>query len=439
MHFIHRINYHLQNKDGLRQMGRDMTEALNRMIEALLRSTWPEDTHWTETGEATHSPAPPKEPENRTGEFLCLVPEDIEDAIIVGNTIMHHILLQLDPRYVALSPFPPVVQKSLNIKARNLGLDICPSAYVHILPNEAGFVGADNVAVLTAEAPYKSDQIQLIIDIGTNGELVLGNRDRLLSASCATGPAFEGAEITYGMRAAPGAIERIAVDPETHEVVYKVVGNDAWSNYATAGELKTRGICGSGIMDILAEFYRTGIIDKSGAFKKEQRSSRFRVNSENRFKEFVIAWADETAIGNDITITQKDIRHIQLAKAAIYAGCKLLMAEWGTDRVDVVKIAGGFGLHIDPVKTLIMGMIPDCDPEKIVSVGNAAGTGALITLLNREKRSESDWVARMVEYVDLASLEGFKDEFVEALHIPHKKDFFQHLKPVVPPEILFQE
>jgi len=435
---ISRVNYHLQNKDGLRQMSQDIGDALNRMIEALLRSTWPEDTHWTDTTEASDAPDAQKQRGKTDNEFLCLVPEDIEDAIIVCNTIMHHILLQLDLRHVARSPFPPVVQKSLNIKAGNLGINICPSAYAHILPNEAGFVGADNVAVLTAEAPYKSDQIQLIIDIGTNGELVLGNRERLLSTSCATGPAFEGAEITYGMRAAPGAIERIAVDPETHEATYKVVGNDAWSNYVEAAELKTRGICGSGIMDILAEFYRTGIINKSGAFNKKQKSSRYRVNSENQFKEFVIAWADETAIGRDITITQKDIRHIQLAKAAIYAGCKLLMREWGTDRVDVVKIAGGFGLHIDPVKALIMGMIPDCDPEKIVSVGNAAGTGALITLLNREKRSESDWVARTVEYIDLASLEGFKDEFLEALHIPHQKDPFPHLKSVVPPKILFQ-
>ncbi len=436
---ISRINYHLQNKDGLRQMSMDIREALNSMIKALLRSTWPEDNNWTETAEKSDYPDVQKQREKTDDKFLCLVPEDIEDAIIVGNTIMHHILLQLDPRHVALSPFPPVVQKSLNIKARNLGIDICPSAYVHILPNEAGFVGADNVAVLTAEAPYKGDRIQLIIDIGTNGELVLGNRERLLSTSCATGPAFEGAEITHGMRAAPGAIERIAVDPETHEVMYKVVANDAWSNYVKTGELKTRGICGSGIMDILAEFYQTGIIDKSGAFQKKQKSPRYRVNPDTRLKEFVIAWAEETTIGRDITITQKDIRHIQLAKAAIYAGCKLLMREWGTDRIDVVKIAGGFGLHIDPVKMLIMGMIPDCDPEQIVPVGNAAGTGALITLLSREKRSESDWVARMVKYVDLASLPGFKDEFIEALQIPHKNDSFPHLKPIVSPKILFQE
>jgi uncharacterized 2Fe-2S/4Fe-4S cluster protein (DUF4445 family) len=436
---ISRINYLTQNKEGLQRMSMDMLEALNSMIEALLRSTWPEDTNLSETAEEFDDSGVQKQRTKTAGKFLCLIPDDIEDVTIVGNTIMHHIFLKVDPRHVARAPFPPVVQKSLNIKARNLGINICPSAYIHILPNEAGFVGADNVAVLTAEAPYKNDQIQLIIDIGTNGELVLGNRRRLLSTSCATGPAFEGAEISAGMRAAPGAIERIAIDSDTHEVMYKVVANDAWSDYVKTGALNTRGICGSGIMDILGELYRTGIINKSGAFRKNQKSPRYRVNPETRQKEFVIAWAKETAIGRDITITQKDIRQIQLAKAAIYTGCKLLMRELGTDQVDVIKIAGGFGLHIDPVKTLIMGMIPDCDPKKIVPIGNAAGTGALITLLNREKRSESDWVARMVEYVDLASLQGFKDEFVEALHIPHKKDPFPHLEPIVPLEILFQD
>jgi uncharacterized 2Fe-2S/4Fe-4S cluster protein (DUF4445 family) len=436
---ISRINYHVHNKEGLAQMSADIIEALNSMIEALLRSTWPDNTNWPEKAKGFDYSDVQKQRAKTEGKFLCLTPEDIEDVTIVGNTIMHHILLKLDPRNIARAPFPPVVQKSLNIKARNLKLNICPSAYVHILPNEAGFVGADNVAVLTAEEPYKSDQIQLIIDIGTNGELVLGNRERLLSTSCATGPAFEGAEITFGMRAAPGAIERIAIDSKTHEVVYKVVGHDAWSNYGKPGELQARGICGSGIMDLLAELYRSGIITKSGAFQQNQKSSRFRINSDTKHREFVIAWADETATGRDITITQKDVRQIQLAKAAIYTGCKLLMREWGTDRVDVVKIAGGFGIHIDPVKALIMGMIPDCDPDQIIPIGNAAGVGALVTLVNRKKRSESDWVARMVEYVDLASLQGFKDEFVEALHIPHKKDPFPHLEPIVPPEILFQE
>ncbi|MEJ2658061.1 MAG: ASKHA domain-containing protein [Desulfobacterales bacterium] len=435
---ISRINHHVNNKDGLGEMSADIIEALNRMIDSLLCSTWPDSTCFAETADAFNYSKVQKQRAKTQGKFLCLIPEDIEDVTIVGNTIMHHIFLKLDPGHVARSPFPPVVQKGLNIKAKSLGLNICPSAYVHLLPNEAGFVGADNVAVLTAEAPYKSDQIQLIIDIGTNGELVLGNKERLLSTSCATGPAFEGAEITFGMRAAPGAIERINIDPETHEVVYKVVGHDAWSNYVKPGELQVRGICGSGIMDLLAELYRSGIITKSGAFQQNLTSPRFRINPDTKQREFVIARANETVTSGDITITQKDIRQIQLAKAAIYAGCKLLMREWGTDRVDVVKIAGGFGIHIDPFKALIMGMIPDCDPHQIIPIGNAAGAGALVTLLNREKRSESDWVAQMVEYVDLASLKGFKDEFLEALYIPHKKDPFPHLEKILPSKIRFQ-
>jgi len=435
---ISRINYHANNRGGLAQMSADIIEALNSMIEALLCSTWPDNISCLESVEDLNYSSVQQQRAKTEEKCLCLTPEDIEDVTIVGNTIMHHLFLKLDPRHVARAPFPPVVQKSLNIKAGRLGLNICPSAYVHILPNESGFVGADNVAVLTAEAPYRSDQIQLIIDIGTNGELVLGNKERLLSTSCATGPAFEGAEITFGMRAAPGAIERIAIDSETHEVLYKVVGHDAWSNYVKPGELQARGICGSGIMDLLAELYRSGIITKSGSFQQNQMSPRFRINPSTKLREFVIAWADETTIRRDITITQKDIRQIQLAKAAIYAGCKLLMREWGTDRVDVVKIAGGFGIHIDPIKTLIMGMIPDCDPHQIIPIGNAAGVGALVTLLNRKKRSESDWVAQMVEYVDLASLQGFKDEFLEAIYIPHKKDPFPHLEEILPPEILFQ-
>ncbi len=435
---ISRITHHAKNKDGLAQMSADIIEALNSMIDALLCSTWPDNISCLESAEGLNYNSVQQQRAKIEEKCLCLTPEDIEDVTIVGNTIMHHLFLKLDARHVARAPFPPVVQKSLNIKACRLGLNICPSAYVHILPNESGFVGADNVAVLTAEAPYKSDEIQLIIDIGTNGELVLGNKERLLSTSCATGPAFEGAEITFGMRAAPGAIERIAIDPETHEVLYKVVGHDAWSNYMTPGELQVRGICGSGIMDLLAELYRSGIINKSGAFQQHQTSPRFRINPDTKLREFVIAWADETTINKDITITQKDIRKIQLAKAAVYTGCKLLMREWGTDRVDVVKIAGGFGIHIDPIKALIMGMIPDCNPKQIIPIGNAAGAGALVTLLNRGKRLESDRVAQMVEYVDLASLNGFKDEFLEAIYIPHKKDPFPHLESILPPEILFQ-
>lgn len=415
---IARINYHQTHADGLSRMSEHAISTLNSLIEELISAALSTDSS------------------EDAGAGLRLEREDIVDMTIVCNTVMHHILLQLDPDFLARAPFPPVLRHSLDLKANIMGIRICPSAYVHLLPIEAAFVGADNVAVLLAEAPHHGDQLQLIIDVGTNGELALGNRDRIYTVSCATGPAFEGAEISFGMRASAGAIERISIAPETHEVAYKVVGKEIWSSYAKPEEMDTRGICGSGIMDLLAELYRAGIILSSGAFNPSQKSSRFRINKETGQKEFIIARKPETAIGRDITVTQKDIRQIQLAKAAIYAGCKFLMTKWGTDTVDVIKIAGGFGLHIDPEKILIMGMIPDCDPKTIVAVGNAAGTGAVLALMNMEKRAEADQIALKVENVELSTQQEFKDEFIKALAIPHSEDPFPHIEPLVSSRVL---
>lgn len=363
--------------------------------------------------------------------------EDIVDMTVVGNTAMHHFLLKIDPEYVGAAPFTPAVHQSMDIKARDLGIEINRSAYVHVLPIEAGFVGADNVGVLICEEPYRKNEMLLIIDIGTNGELVLGNKERLVSASCATGPAFEGAQITFGMRAAPGAIERIRIDPQTFEVNYKVIGMEAWSAYSNPGEMETKGICGSGILDLLGELYRTGIIKKNGAFEKNLKIPRLR-NSASGSPEFVVAWKEETSIGKDIVVTQGDIRQIQLAKAAIYAGGKIMMRHLDINQVDRVLIAGAFGAYVDKEEALIIGMLPDISLEKIVSVGNAAGDGARIALLNREKREEANRIARQVEYLELTIEEDFQDEFVAALNIPHDRDPFPHLKGVVPDEILSQ-
>jgi len=231
------------------------------------------------------------------------------------------------------------------------------------------------------------------------------------------------------MRAAPGAIERIEIDPITHEVDYKVIGRDAWKSFSKPDEMGTKGICGSGILDLLAELYRAGVIAKSGAFSKDQRSNRFRKNPETNQYEFVIAWANETSIGKDIVVTQKDIRQIQLAKGALHCGCKLMMRRMGIERVDRVKIAGAFGTHVDPKKALIMGLFPDCPVERIVSVGNAAGDGARMALLNRKKRDEANWVARNVEYIELTVEGDFQKEFMEAMQIPHMKDPFIHAEP----------
>lgn len=373
----------------------------------------------------------------QTAEKIGIGTGDILDMTLVGNTAMHHLLLKINPQHIGTSPFAPAIHKSMDIKARDLGIEINRSSYVHILPIEAGFVGADNVGVLICEEPYQKDEIHLIIDIGTNGELVLGSRERMVCSSCATGPALEGAQITYGMRAAPGAIERIKIDPETFEVNYKVIGKEAWSQYSDLEQMEAKGICGSGILDLLGELYRTGIVQKSGAFDRSLKIPRLRNNSDG-VPEFVVAWTKETSIGKDIVITQGDIRQIQLAKAAIYGGVKLMMRRLGIDQIDRVVIAGAFGTYVDREEALVIGMLPDISPEKIMSVGNAAGDGARIALLNKEKRDEANRIARQVDYMELTIEEGFQDEFVAALHIPHARDSFHHLKGIVPDDILNQ-
>jgi uncharacterized 2Fe-2S/4Fe-4S cluster protein (DUF4445 family) len=427
-----RITYHVMHHDGLDKMSRDIIEGLNTLVTQACEATLPhnsdKDTNNAKRIESQNDP-----------DYPCLTPRDIMDITVVGNTAMHHILLKLNPKYVGVAPFPPVIHKSMDIKARDLGVQVCESAYVHMLPIEAGFVGADNVGVLIAEEPYKFEEMQLIIDIGTNGELVLGNKEKLISSSCATGPAFEGAQLSFGMRAAPGAIERITIDPSTHEVDYKVIGRDAWKSYSKPEEMQAKGICGSGILDVLAELYRSGVILKSGRFNPAQKSSRYRRNAEDDKPEFVIAWADETTIRRDIVITQKDIRQIQLAKGALYSGCKLMMRRLGIEKVDRVKIAGAFGTHVDREKALIMGLFPDCEIEKIVSVGNAAGDGARAALLNRAKRGEANWVSRNVEYIELTVEKDFQQQFIGAMMIPHMNDEFPHLKGIVPDEVLNQK
>ena len=436
-----RLTYHVTNPGGLEQMSCDIIAGLNRLVAKACAATHPPENNTDGGAKEGKSRNSPEQfcIADEDGMLLlaagadkklhpCIDVSDVVDMTIVGNTIMHHILLRLNPEYVAQAPFPAVIHKSLDVKARDLGIKINESAYVHILPNEAGFVGADNVAVLIAEEPYMTDEIQLIIDIGTNCELVLGNKERLVSTSCATGPALEGAHISFGMRAAPGAIESIKIDHETHEVDYKVIGQDAWRSFSKPEEMQAKGICGSGILDVLAELYCAGIVLKSGSFNDNQKSPRFRRNPETNQLEFVIAWWDETSIGKDIVITQKDIRQIQLAKAALYCGCKLIMRRLGVDKVDKVKIAGAFGTHVDHRKALMMGLFPDCSPAIVESVGNAAGDGARAALLNRAKRVEADWVARHVEYMELAVEKDFQQHFMEALEIPHMTDQFPHIE-----------
>ena len=434
-----RITYHMTTPEGLQRMSDDIIEGVNELIDQAIANTYPPKKK-KKKKKGEEGPDEYIEVPEEGKAYLRLNREDIEDITIGFNTAMHHIFLTLNPEFVGLAPFPPVIHHSLDIKARDVGIKINPSSYMFVLPIEAGFVGADNVGVLIAEEPYKHEENQLIIDIGTNGELVLGNRHKLISSSCATGPAMEGAQITFGMRAAPGAMERIEIDPETKEVDYKVIGRDAWRKYSKPKEMKAKGICGSGILDLLAELYRSGIIKKSGVFDKKglKDHPRFRINPDNRQPEFVLAWAEESSIDKDIVVTQKDIRQIQLAKGALYAGCKLMVKRMALEKVDRVKIAGAFGTHVDRTKALIMGLFPDCRIEMIEGVGNAAGDGCRAALLNVKKRVEANWCSRNVEYIELTVEPNFQQEFMEAMQLPHMTDPFPHLRGIVPDEILDQ-
>ncbi len=321
-------------------------------------------------------------------------------------------------------------KESSEMETRGLGIKITPGGYVHVLPIEAGFVGADNVGVLIAEEPYKKDEIELIIDIGTNGEIILGNRDKLISASCATGPAFEGAELKFGMRAAPGAIEKVEIDPETKEARFKVLGEERWNTEMEAEEIGAKGICGSGIIDAIPQLFLSGVIDKTGKFRKDLSLPRLR-EADGQF-EYVLAWANETSIGQEVVVSQDDIRAIQLGKAAMYAGCKILMQTYGIETVDRVILAGAFGSYIDKQSAALLGMFPDVEPEKLYSVGNAAGDGARMALLNGDKRLEADKYAREVEYIELTVAPEFERTFGTSMWLPHMKDKFPHLEHLLP-------
>lgn len=389
-----RISYAMANEDGGEKLQRAMQDAVSELAAQM------------------------------TGE-IGRTPSAVDEMVLVYNTAMHHFTLGLDSRYVGRSPFAPAASDALDIKARDLGILINPSANIHSLPIEAGFVGADNVAVLLAEEPYNSESVKLIIDIGTNGEIDLGNKERLLSTSCATGPALEGAQIAFGMRAAPGAIERIEINPETYEPRYKVIGKDEW--FPDISFTGAQGICGSGIIDVVAELYRAGIISKAGRINTKLDTPRVRKDDKGK-SEYVLAWAPETAVHKDIVITQGDIRAVQLAKGAIYVGAKYLMEKYGIDHVDEVILAGAFGSYINKKSAMALGMFPDCALEKVQAVGNAAGDGARIALLNVEKRKEAAKVAREVEFIETAVEPDFQTRFMEALAIPHAKDEFPHLK-----------
>ena len=393
-----RITYAMTRDDGLETMHASIIEGLNQIVAKVC-------------------------------ETSGYQPEDILETVLVGNTCMDHIFLNISPKAVGVSPFTPAVHRSVDVKARDFGLDICPSGNVHVLPNEAGFLGADNVACVIAEEPYKQDDMMLVIDIGTNGEMVLGNRERLISSSVPTGPAFEGAQIAYGMRAAEGAIENVDIDPVTWDVRFKVIGKEKWSDETPDEQLRARGLCGSAMIDLGWELYRSGVIDASGRFSREMHSDRLRESPNG--VEFVIAWAAQTAIGRDITFNVDDVRALQLAKSAMYSAAKIMMRRMGVERLDKVVLAGAFGSYIDKVKAMAMGLFPDCELKNVHAVGNAAGDGARMALLSTEKRAEANEIARKVEYIELTVEPDFEKQFAAAMHFPHMKDEFPHLQKMI--------
>ncbi|MGE5376160.1 MAG: ASKHA domain-containing protein [Bacteroidota bacterium] len=388
-----RIQYTIEHKDGLEKLHKAIIATLNKLLK-------------------------------QAAKTAQIKTEEILEMVLVGNSTMHHMLLNLPPRDLGLAPFVPAIHSSVDVKARELGLQINPAGNIHVLPTIASFVGADTSAMILAEEPHKQDENWLLIDVGTNAELVLGNRKRLVCTSTPTGPALEGAHVEYGMRAAPGAIERVHIDEKTLEPSYKIIGEDNWNTG------KAKGICGSAIIDAVAELFRVGIVDSRGKFKKGLDSKRIR-ESESGW-EYVVAWAKETSIGRDIPMTQQDVRQIQLAKAALFVAARTLLKRSGLQTPDKIILAGGFGSYIDKEKAMLIGLIPDCELDKVYAVGNAAGDGARIALLNVEKRNEIDSVTRRVERFELPTDPEFQNQFMLATSFPHMSEPFEHVAHLIP-------
>ncbi len=344
---------------------------------------------------------------------------DIVEVTIVGNPIMQHLFLGISPIELGRAPFKLANDESVDVRASELDISINPGGYAYVLPCIAGHVGADTAGVMLAEMPFERDDISLIIDVGTNAEILVGNRERLLAASSPTGPAFEGAQISSGQRAAPGAIERVRIDRETLEPRFKVIGCELWSDDPGFADAMpsggVTGICGSGIIEAIAEMYLAGIVLASGRIDGELAERSARIVEDGTVHEYVLCDGDRR-----ISVKQHDVRAIQLAKAALYAGVQLLLKERGVDRVDRVRFAGAFGAQIDARYAMVLGMIPECDLGAVSSAGNAAGTGARIALLDRKARPLIEAQVRNVEKIETATRPDFQDLYVAAMAIPHQ-------------------
>ncbi len=395
-----RVSYAMMNPGGASQMTRAVREALGELA-------------------------------GEVAEAAAIDRETILEVTLVGNPIMHHLVLGIDPVELGGAPFALAVDRAVTVTAAELGVDLHPNARVYALPCIAGHVGADTAGVILAERPDLSDELSLLVDVGTNAEIVLGNRHRLVACSSPTGPAFEGAQISCGQRAAPGAIERVRIDRATLEPRFKVIGCELWSDEPGFTEASAAtgvtGVCGSGIIEVVAEMYLAGIITQDGLFDGALAERSRRVVPQGRTFAYVLHQGPEQTLA----ITQNDVRAIQLAKAALMAGIQLLMERLGVQRVDRIRLAGAFGAHIDVKYATVLGMIPDCDLAQVASAGNAAGTGARIALLDSRSRATIERLVSQVEKVETALEPRFQQHFVEAMAIPHKTATYPNLRRVV--------
>ncbi len=390
-----RVSYTMMHADG----SRELTDTLRGGLNDLVASTFAD---------------------------AGIAPTDVLEATVAGNPIMHHLFLGLSPVELGGAPFALATDAALDLKAREVGLAINPGGVVYVLPCIAGHVGADAAAMILSEEPHLKDEISLLVDVGTNAEIVLGNRERLFACSSPTGPAFEGAQISCGQRAAAGAIERVRIDRETLDVRVRVIGSELWSDdpgFAdSVRKFGVTGICGSGIIEAVAEMFLAGLISEDGVVDGSMAAQTPRLTPENRTWTFLLYDGQQK-----ISVTQNDVRQIQLAKGALYAGVKLLMDRAGLAAVDRIRLAGAFGNHIDPRYAMVLGMIPDCDLDKVESAGNAAGTGARIALLNTAARAEIENVVRRIDKIETAIEPRFQEFFVDAMAIPNKRDRFEKL------------
>jgi len=398
-----RVSYSMMNADGAAEMTRAVREGMNALFVQI-------------AGEAEIDKAL------------------VMDAVFVCNPVMHHLFLGIDPFELGQAPFALATSNALNLTATELGLNLHPAARVYLLPCIAGHVGADAAAVALSESPNTSEDLVLVVDVGTNAEILLGNKAKVLACSSPTGPAFEGAQISSGQRAAPGAIERVEIDPVTKEPRFRVIGSDLWSDEAgfteAIGASGITGICGSGIIEMVAEMRMAGLLDGPGLIGSPEQTGTARCFKDGRTHSYLV-WDGSAEGGPTITVTNRDIREIQMAKAALYSGARLLMDKFGVDTVDRIVLAGAFGAHISPKHAMVLGMIPDCPIEKVTSAGNAAGTGARIALLNSNARAEIEKIVREIHKIETAIEPRFQEHFVNASNIPNAVEPFPILESIV--------